>query len=152
MTVHAHHLRTEETYASGLGARWVAGLALLVLGGAFLTVTMLAASMAPGYDFNGGAISDLGVIPQTATLFNGLLVVVGALNIGAGYLLYRWHRRRWILGIYLLAGVGAGGAGLMPLDTGTAHSLFALFGFVCFNLEALATAAVLRGPMRWLSI
>lgn len=132
--------------------RSAAGLLLLVLGAAFLTITMLTASIAPRYDFHAGAISDLGVIDQTATLFNGLLVAVGALNIGAGYLLYRWHRRAWILAFYVLAGLGAAGAGLMPLDTGTAHTLFALFAFVFFNLEALATATVVRGGMRALSI
>jgi hypothetical membrane protein len=135
-----------------VGARNPAGLLLLVLGAAFLTVTMLAASMAPGYDFNHGAISDLGVIDQTAMLFNGLLIAVGLLNVTAGYLLYRWHRHGWLLVLYVLAGLGAAGAGLLPLDTGNAHSLFALAGFLFFNLEALGTATVLRGPMRMLSI
>lgn len=135
-----------------IGARTAAGALLVMLGAAFLTVTMLAASMVPGYDFNGGAISDLGVIDQTAMLFNGLLVAVGALNIAAGYLLYRWHQRNRILGLYVLAGMGAAGAGFLPLDMGAAHSLFALLGFVFFNLETLATATVLRGPMRALSL
>lgn len=31
-----------------------------------MTVIMLAAAMAAGYDMNGAAISDLGVIPETA--------------------------------------------------------------------------------------
>ncbi|HET9416059.1 MAG TPA: DUF998 domain-containing protein [Candidatus Limnocylindria bacterium] len=135
-----------------VGARSPAGLLLLVLGAAFLTVTMLAASIAPAYDFHAGAISDLGVIDQTAPLFNALLIVVGALNVAAGYMLYRWHRRAWLLLLYLLAGIGAAGAGVLPLDTGNAHSLFALAGFLFFNLEALGTATVLRGPMRMLSI
>ncbi|MDQ2673146.1 MAG: DUF998 domain-containing protein [Chloroflexota bacterium] len=135
-----------------VGARNPAGLLLLVLGAAFLTVTMLAASIAPGYDFTNGAISDLGVIDQTAVLFNGLLIAVGILNVTAGYLLYRWHRHAWLLALYVLAGLGAGGAGLLPLNTGNAHSLFALAGFLFFNLEALGTATVLRGPMRVLSI
>ncbi|HJP88735.1 MAG TPA: DUF998 domain-containing protein [Candidatus Limnocylindrales bacterium] len=153
MTSHAQRFRAEGVRpAASTGNRPAAGLLLLVLGAAFLTVTMMAASIAPRYDFHGGAISDLGVIDQTAMLFNGLLVAVGALNIGAGYLLYRWHRRTWIFAIYGLAGLGAAGAGLLPLDSGTAHSLFALFAFLFFNLEALATATVVRGGIRALSI
>ena len=153
MTVHAQQLQARvERAPIDRHAQAAGGMALLVLGAAFLTATMLAASIAPAYDFHGGAISDLGVIDQTAMLFNGLLVAVGALNIGAGYLLYRWHRRAWIFGVYLLAGLGAAGAGVLPLDTGAPHSLFALSGFVFFNIEALATAAVLRGPMRLLSV
>jgi hypothetical membrane protein len=40
----------------------------------------------------------------------------------------------------------------MPLSTGAPHSLFALAGFVFFNLEAIATARVLTGAMRVLSV
>jgi hypothetical membrane protein len=130
----------------------VAGMLFMVLGAAFLTVIMLAASIAPAYDFSGGAISDLGVIDETALLFNALLVATGVLNAVGGYLLYTWHRRRWLLGIYVVSGVGAIGAGLLPLDTGGLHSLFALLGFLFFNLEALGTAVVVRGPMKAVSL
>lgn len=153
MTVQAHRLtrvraesETDDTAATAIG-----GVLLLVLGASFLTVTMLAASIAPGYDFNAAAISDLGVIDATALLFNALLVVVGALNVAAGLLLYRSHGRVWILAIYLLAGVGAAGAGLVPLDTSEVQSLFALFGFVFFNVEAIVTGSLLRGPIRPIS-
>ncbi len=135
----------------GLRRVALAGFFLVTLGAAFLTVTMLAASIAPGYDYRAAAISDLGVIGETAWLFNGLLVAVGALNIAAGLLMYRSHRRLWILAVYLLAGAGAAGAGLLPLNLGGLHSLFALIGFVFFNLEAVATATLLRGPIRVIS-
>jgi hypothetical membrane protein len=128
-----------------------AGLLLALLGASFLSVTMLAASIAPAYDFHAAAISDLGVIDETAMLFNALLLAVGALNIAAGGLLHRFHRRAWILGAFVLAGLGAAGAGLVPLDAGSLHSVFALFGFVCFNLEALAIGTLVRGPMRVVS-
>ena len=130
----------------------VSGFLFIVIGAAFLMVTMLAASIAPAYDFSGGAISDLGVIDETALFFNVLLVVIGGLNAVGGYLLYTWHRRRWLLALYLVGGIGAIGAGLMPLDTGGMHSLFALLGFLFFNLEALGTAHAISGPMRALSL
>ena len=130
----------------------VAGLMFIVLGAAFLTVTMLAASIAPAYDFSGGAISDLGVIDETALLFNVLLVVTGGLNAVGGYLLYGRHRRLWLLVPYIVGGAGAIGAGLLPLDTGGPHSLFALLGFLFFNVEAICTAMVVRGPMRAISV
>jgi hypothetical membrane protein len=115
-------------------------------------VTMLAASIAPVYDFRGGAISDLGVIGETALLFNVLLVVTGVLNAVGGYLLFTWHRRMWLLAAYLIGGAGAAGAGLLPLDTGGLHALFALVGFLFFNIEALGTAFVVRGPMKAISL
>ena len=131
--------------------RWGAGLSLLLLAAQFMTVVMLAASIAPGYDFAGGAISDLGVVPETATLFNASLVVVGALNVVGGFLFYRTHRRVWILAIFLLAGLGAAGAGLVPLNTSDLHGIFALLAFLFFSLEAIACASVVHGPMRWVS-
>ena len=128
------------------------GVFFFILGAAFLIVTMLAASIAPDYDFTGGAISDLGVIDETALLFNGLLVVIGILNIAGGNLSYRAHRRRWLLGLYLIAGIGTVGAGLFPLDTGGLHSTFALVAFLAYNLEGLGTATVVAGPMRALGL
>lgn len=138
-----------EDVAAGFG---VAGFLIFMVGAGFLTVTMLAASVAPGYDYHAAAISDLGVIGETKVLFNALLVAIGALNVAGGWLLYRTHRRRWILALYLLAGGGAAGAGLVPLDVGQLHSLFALFAFVFFNLEAMATARLIHGPMRAISL
>jgi hypothetical membrane protein len=128
-----------------------AGVMFVATGGIFLTGIMVAASIAPAYDYHGAAISDLGVTDETATLFNVLLIVVGALNIVGGVLFYRSHHSPWLLATYVLGGLGAIGAGLLPLDTGAAHALSALTGFVFFNIEAIGTARVVSGPMRVLS-
>jgi hypothetical membrane protein len=127
------------------------GVLLFVLAAQFMTVIMLAASMAPGYDVAGGAISDLGVISETALLFNLSLLAVGALNVLGGYLLYRFHGHVWVLVVYLLAGLGAIGAGLVPLDKGDLHSVFALVAFIFFNIEAIASGTIVDGPIRILS-
>ncbi|MFB6140144.1 MAG: DUF998 domain-containing protein [Halosimplex sp.] len=132
-------------------SRTVAGACFLALGAEFLTAIMLAAAMAPGYDFGGAAISDLGVIPETALLFNASLVVAGVLNAAGGYFLYRAHRKRWLLACFALAGVGAAGAGVFPLDTGALHSLSALFAFLFINLEAIGSATVVDGFARWIA-
>lgn len=67
-----------------------AGFLFILLGAAFVTVTMLAASIAPHYDFRGGAISDLGVIGETALLFNGLLVGLGGSERMIAYPVMLW--------------------------------------------------------------
>ena len=126
----------------------LAGLLFCLLAAGFLTVIMLGASLAPGYDYRGGAISDLGRIEATAWLFNLTLFGVGGLNIVAGTILYRWHRRAGLFALYLVAGSGAIGAGAIPLGTSDLHSIFALVAFLFFNLEAIATGFVLAGPMR----
>lgn len=128
-----------------------AGVVLFVLAAQFMTVIMLAASITPGYDMREAAISDLGVIRETALLFNLSLVVVGVLNLVGGFLLFRVHRRAWILAPFVLAGLGAIGAGLFPLNSGGLHGLSALAAFLGFNLEAIAVATVASGPMRAVS-
>lgn len=133
-------------------SRGASGVILFILAAQFMAVIMLAASIAPDYDFNAAAISDLGVIRETALLFNASLVAVGLLNIAGGYLFYRSHGRRWVLAMFLLAGLGATGAGLVPLNSSDLHGIFALVAFLFFNLEAIAVATVVSGPMRWISI
>ena len=144
--------RMGGTQIASEGGQRLAGVVLFVLAAQFMTVIMLAASIAPNYDFNGAAISDLGVIESTALLFNASLVAVGVLNALGGYLFYRSHHNHLVLVLFLLAGVGALGAGLVPLNRGGLHSLFALFAFLFFNLEAIGVGTLVRGAMRSLSI
>ena len=140
---------SETRATSGwLDDRRLPGVLLFVLAAQFMTVIMLGTSMAPGYDVAGGAISDLGVLDETALLFNTSLLVTGALNLVAGYLLYRSHRRPWLLATFMVAAIGTIGAGLVPLDRGGLHGLSALVAFLFFNLEALGAVAVVRGPMK----
>ncbi len=141
--------RTHERSRSPL---WVPGLLLFILAAGFMTVIMLGTSMAPGYDIQGGAISDLGVVGETAALFNGALLAVGLLNIVSGYLLYRSLGHVWMFTLFLLAGLGAIGAGLVPLNTSDLHGIFAVVAFVFFNVEALSAATLVTGPMRWVSV
>jgi hypothetical membrane protein len=112
---------------------------------------MLAAAMVPGYDFRAAAISDLGVLPETALLFNVSLVLVGVFNVLGGYFFFCIHGQRWLLALFALAGVGAVGAGLFPLDTGGLHGLAALLAFVFFNAQAIGSATRLGGVMRALA-
>ena len=144
-------LRPTGRTATALGDLRLPGFLFFLLSGGFMTVIMLGASLAPGYDYHVAAISDLGRIAETALLFNLTLMAVGALNLAGGYAFYRRHGRAWLLAIYGVAGLGAFGAGAIPLGTSDLHSLFALVAFVFFNVEAVATGFVLAGPMRPLS-
>jgi hypothetical membrane protein len=130
----------------------LAGLVLFGLAALFMTVIMLGASIAPGYDYGTAAISDLGVTSSTALLFNATLVAVGVLNLAGGYLLYRSHGRAWLLALFVVAAVGAVGAGVFPLDRGGLHGISALVAFLFFNLEAIAVARIVDGPMRLVSV
>jgi hypothetical membrane protein len=143
--------RSRAMWITAIDSGHIAGLLLFILAAQFMVVIMLGASIAPAYDYPSGAISDLGVMAETAILFNISLIAVGLLNVAGGYLYYRSHQRRGLLAIFVLAGVGAAGAGLVPLDRGALHGIFALLAFVFFNIQAIATGRVVKGPMRAIS-
>jgi hypothetical membrane protein len=146
--------RGEECGDSGMADnnRTIAGLLLFILSAQFMVALMAGAALAPGYSINTNAISDLGWIGETALLFNSSLFIVGLFNMIGGYFFYRSHQKRWIATIYLLAGVGAIGAALFPLNISGLHGIFALIAFIFFNAQAIASAALIRGPMKAISI
>jgi hypothetical membrane protein len=133
-------------------SRTAAGVLLFLLPVQFMTALMAGAAIAPGYSINLNAISDLGVIDTTAWLFNTSLFMAGLLNIVGGYFLYRSSGRGWILPVFVLAGVGAIGAAVFTLDIPGIHGLFALLAFIFFNIQAIAGAALVRGPLKAISI
>jgi len=145
------HGGPSATTAAAIARMRLTGVLLFTLAAQFMTAIMLGASIAPGYDVNGGAISDLGVIGETALLFNVSLVVVGVLNVAAGLLLYGASGRRTILAVFGVAGLGAFGAGLISLDVSGLHGIFALAAFLFFNIEAILIGTVVTGPMRVVS-
>ncbi len=129
----------------------VAGVILFVSVAQFVTIIVLAASIAPEYDFKNAAISDLGSISSTATLFNSSVIAVGLSNILAGYFYFRVHRDSRLMAIFAVAGIGAVGVGLFPVNRFEIHRFFALLAFVLFNVQVISTGARLAGPMRVLA-
>ena len=133
-------------------SQMIAGVLLFLLPVQFMIALMAGAAMAPGYSINIHAISDLGVTGATAWLFNSSLFLAGLLNVIGGYFLYRSYGRGWILPVFVLAGAGAMGAAVFTLDIPGIHGLFALAAFVFFNVEAIACASLVRGPLKAISI
>ncbi|ABN56825.1 MULTISPECIES: DUF998 domain-containing protein [Methanoculleus] len=133
-------------------SQMIAGVLLFLLPVQFMIALMAGAAMAPGYSINLNAISDLGVTGATAWLFNSSLFLAGLLNVIGGYFLYRSYGRGWILPVFVLTGAGAMGAAVFTLDIPGIHGLFALAAFVFFNVEAIACASLVRGPLKAISI
>jgi hypothetical membrane protein len=101
---------------------------------------------------NTNAISDLGTIPESSLLFNLTLVLTGVLTLVGGLLLHRTHERKLITVLFILAGMGAIGAGIFNLNSPGIHGLFALLAFVTFNLLAITCAGMVIQPLKTLSI
>ena len=134
-------------------ATLIAGLIFFAEAAQFMLVIMLGAAIAPDYSLNVNTISDLGVVPQTAILFNSSLIAVGILNIVGALLFHRAHHRVWITAVFVLAGIGALDAGAINLDISSdIHNLGALVAFIGFGLQPAAAATRLRGAIRLLAV
>jgi len=127
---------------------------LLALGSAqFMVAMMLGEATAPEYSMHDSAISDLGTIDETRLLFNASLFAIGMFNALAGYLLYGVIKDRIVIVVFVLGGVGAMGAGVIPLDSKIGlHGLFALVAFLFMNVEAILIARHVGNPLRIVSL
>jgi hypothetical membrane protein len=132
--------------------RCLAGVIMFVSVAQFMTVIVLAAAIAPDYDFKNAAISDLGSIDSTAVLFNCSVIAVGLSNVIAGYFYFRVHGQSRLMAIFAVAGIAAVGVGLFPVSRFEIHRFFALLAFVFFNVQVLTTGSRLSGPMRTLAV
>jgi len=126
----------------------VAGSLFVAVPALFVTTLTVAAAMVPGYHVGADAISELGVAPETALLFNGAIVVTGIANAVAGRYYYRRHGAAWLLALFVLGGVGSAGVGVFPMDTGAPHAVAAFVAFTGVNLQTVGAAARFDGPLR----
>lgn len=141
---------TRRSIANGRIA--LAGLVLFAAAAQSMLVAMIGASLVPGYSLNGNAISDLGALPQTATLFNASVILTGVLTAAGGFLLAPSLRRPWILLFFALAGAGSIGVGLAPVAVSpNSHEWLALAAFLGFSLLPAVCARELDGWMRPIS-
>jgi hypothetical membrane protein len=107
----------------------------------------------PGYSTRQD-ISDLGstlppdpIIHQpSATIFNGTMLLTGALVLVAASLLYRSLAGRRFPVMLALFGVGAFGVGVFPGNVTPWHGLFALWTFVAGGVTVVSSARVVDGP------
>jgi len=130
----------------------VIGLILSIMSAQFLLVLMLGAAIAPDYSVHDNAISDLGVIPQTALLFNASLFLFGLFVIIAAYFYHPLHKKRWITLLFIISGIGAIGVAFFPLDNPVIHSIFAFLAFLFTNLLPIGISVLLPKPLNVLSM
>ena len=134
-----------------LAHKTLAGVLFLIGSAFFLTAIMVGEAIAPGYSMHRDPISDLGIISETANLFNLSVLLLGLLTILGGYLLHRDGMKRWMTALFFIAGAGAIGVGIFTLNYGI-HGLFALISFIAYNALAIAMAIKMKGPLKMISI
>ena len=131
------------------GSLLVGGGALTVLG--FVTAEVLY----PGYSAADQTISALGAAgapPDSQAVFNATMVVAGLMTLFAAYVLRAVYSRPLFPGIFAVAGIGVAGVGVFPSQTGAVHFVAAALAFGGLGVTALAAAATVRGPMRYVSV
>jgi hypothetical protein len=106
------------------------GLILVAEASFFLIAAILSAAFAPGTALFDSNLSEFGALQSTAASFNVLLIGVGLLNFLAAHFWRRDYSGRLASFIFLLAGIGAVGAGVVNVGIERdVHGAFATVGF-----------------------
>ncbi len=136
-----------------LDDRQWAGLTLFLGTVQFAMGLTIAEIVYPNYSVAANYISDLGVGTAAAPIFNGSIIVLGALLVLCSWFVFRAYRDRLLMGALALAGIGAAGVGIF--SEGSPYGLHSGFSLITFVFAALATILafrVVRPPLGYLSI
>ncbi len=135
-----------------LDDRQWAGLTLFLGTVQFAIGLTIAEIIYPKYSVAANYISDLGVKTAAAPIFDGSIIILGALLVVCSWFVFRAYRDRFLMVALALAGVGAAGVGIFTEDFGGIHSGFSLITFVSAALATILASRVVRPPLGYLSI
>jgi len=147
----------ERSAVAGLPASAIAGTSMVLSGAvAFMGITT-AEVLYPEYSVRQD-ISDLGttqppdpiVHQPSATIFNGTMLLTGALVLVAAYFVYRAGGRRVLYVPLAVFGFAAFGVGVFPGNVTPWHGLFALLTFASGGITVVLSALVVGRPFSWL--
>jgi hypothetical membrane protein len=135
-----------------------AGLLALLAGAVVLMGITTAEALYPSsYSPNRNTVSDLAamrpenVVRQpSAFLFNGTMIVAGAMIIVAAYLLHKVYFRHTITIPVIGLGLGMVGVGIFPGTHMAFHQLFSMLAFTSGGIAAVLTASLQRGALRFI--
>jgi hypothetical membrane protein len=144
---------------SGQLNRSISGGAMFIAGGIAFMGIITAEVLYPGYSTRQD-ISDLGstippnpIIHQpSASIFDGTMLVTGALLLVAASLLYRSMGRRFFTVLFSVFGIGVFGVGVFPGNVVPWHGLFALLTFLSGGLTVVSSSRVASRPFSYLCL
>lgn len=136
-----------------LHARW--GGSLLLIGAVQFVLAMIVVQLKyPGYSDSMNFVSALGgphspwaVVYNSSVMLLGLLTIVGAYLLAAGF--SKRKSRSVGLGLLILAGAGAFLTGLYPETSGAIHSDAASLTFLAGPLALLVLTFAMLRDTRW---
>ncbi|SHN88387.1 hypothetical membrane protein [Geodermatophilus obscurus] len=139
--------------------RRVAGLLLSIAGVVILMGSITAEALHPGpYTTHADTLSHLGaseppdsvVVQPSAGIFDGTVLVAGALILLGAWFAHRALHRRAVTVPMALLGLGVLGVGVFPLTNPGMHTVFAMLAFYSGGVAVLLSARVTPSPFRQL--
>ncbi len=140
----------------------------------FLLFLIMAEALYPGYSVSKNYISDLGVCPETAHIFNLSVFLLGVTAVICAYFVYRVYNFRLFSVFIIVMGIGAMSVGLFPecesghcdadpcgyasfqacIDEITCiiHVIAALIAFLFGGLSAIVSHKLLDPPFSYFSV
>ncbi|MCO8243520.1 DUF998 domain-containing protein [Haladaptatus sp. AB643] len=137
----------------------VAGVCMILAGGIAFMGIITGEVLYPGYSTRQD-ISDLGstqppnpIIQQpSATIFNGTMLMTGALLLIATYFIHRAWGRRILTVPLAVFGIGVFGVGVFPGNITPWHGLFALLTFFSGGITVVLSSRVVARPFAYLCV
>jgi hypothetical membrane protein len=129
----------------------IAGLFLFLGGVQNVLGIIIAEALYPGYSTSENYISELGIGPSSL-IFNSYVFLLGVLFLGSAYFIQRAYNIRLFSILAAITGVGAIGVGLVPMDAGVLHGVFALITFLFAGLSAIMSYKLQKPPLSYFSL
>jgi hypothetical membrane protein len=136
-----------------LDDRQWAGLTLFLGTVQFAIGLTIAEIVYPNYSVAANYISDLGVGTAAAPIFDGSIILLGALLVLCSWFVLRAYHDRLLMVALAVAGIGAAGVGIFTEGSPFGlHSAFSLVTFVSAALATIFAFRVVHAPLRYLSV
>ena len=132
----------------------LAGILYIIGASMFLLLTTISEALYPNFSLQTNAISDLAAIGANTAIIEGTAIVGLGISWTVGaYYLNRKTRKRGVMILNLLPGIGALLAGLSPENVNIAiHSIGSLLAFAIGPVVVILSYKTTRSTFRYFSV
>lgn len=125
----------------------IAGLLLFLGASQFLIFMLIAEVLYGNYSISENTISDLGVGPHSAVIFNASIIILGMFIIFAAIIFHPIHKMKLFSFLLVLTGIGAMGVGIFNENLRPLHEIFAAMTFIFGGISAIWSSRLVRFPL-----
>jgi hypothetical membrane protein len=125
----------------------IAGLLLFLGASQFLIFMLIAEVLYGNYSISENTISDLGVGPHSAVIFNASIIILGMFIIFAAIIFHPIHKMKLFSFLLVLTGIGAMGVGIFNENLRPLHEIFAAMTFIFGGISEIWSSRLVRFPL-----